>query len=442
VGELIIGLVVGAVLGAAVCAVVLGRRGGHDVDGLAVAQMGRATAEARAVELQGTIDRERDEHRVAIDNLSDRFKVLASETLEGVVKQFNDGQVQAIAQREAKLDERLDPLQTLLREYKGKVDELETKRETGFVNVQNVATQLLAAQRGVTDETKKLNTILGRSSVRGRWGEIQLEKILEISGMSKYVDFEPQFTVKAAGDTKLRPDVVVHLPHGADIAIDAKVPYDKYDAAMATDNDADRELALKEYATSVRQHVQDLKRKEYWNALKTAPQFVICFLPSDHLLSAAFDADAALLEDALRSHVLVAGPTTLLGLLWATWLGWSQFEASENIDAITELAERLVDRTATLFNHVDKLGNAINASAKHYNATVGSLEGSLLVTVREMQRQGVRPQTAVPDLDLSAESARPLDPPRWPVAENDHLTVEARIVSSPRELDPGDEPTS
>jgi DNA recombination protein RmuC len=259
--------------------------------------------------------------------------------------------------------------------------------------------------------------------------------------MTKHVDFDPQFSIKGPGDSRLRPDVVVHLPHGADIAIDSKVPYDSFDRAMATDNETDRETALKEYATAVRQHIQDLKRKEYWSALQTAPTFVVCFVPSDHLLSAAFDADSELLVDALKAHVLIAGPTTLLGLLWSTWLGWSQFEAAENIVEITTLAERLVDRTATLFNHVDKLGTSINNSAKNYSTLVGSLESSLLVTVREMQRKGIRPQPELGTFDITPESTRPLDPQRWPVPADDHLTIEAKIIDSTRELDAG-EPTT
>ncbi len=438
-GELLLGLGIGLVLGAALCAVMVARRSRATAEEIALARRDAAAADARASELQGTIEREREAHIQAIAQLSDRFKVLANDTLESVVKQFHEGQVQILEQREAKLDERLDPLSTLLREYKVKVDELETNREKGFVNVQHAATQLLEAQRGVMDETRKLNTILGRSSARGRWGEIQLERILEISGMTKHVDFDPQFTMKAAGDTRQRPDVVVHLPHGANIAIDAKVPFDAFDRAMSTDNETERESALKDYATAMRQHVHELKRKEYWSSLATAPTFVVCFVPSDHLLSAAFDADSELLEDALRAHVLVAGPTTLLGLLWSTWLGWSQFEAAENIEEIKVLATKLVDRTVTLFDHVDRLGNAINTSAKHYSSLVGSLENNLLVTVREIQRKGVRSQSEVGTFDVHPETTRRLDPQRWPQQSDGLLTLDAELVDPKLELDVGDE---
>jgi DNA recombination protein RmuC len=428
VGQLVLGLVIGALLGAALCALVLARRAREGSGQIAAAGAARAAAEARAGELAATVERERESHAAALASLSDRFKVLAGETLETVVRQFHEGQVQILEQREAKLDERLDPLAGLLREYKAKVEELETNREKGFVNVQNAADRLLEAQRGVMDETRRLNTILGRSSSRGRWGEIQLERILEISGMTKHVDFDPQVTLRSPGEERQRPDVVVHLPHGANIAIDAKVPFDAFDRAMDTDDEAERDAALREYAGAMRQHIGELRRKEYWSSLKTAPTFVVCFVPSDHLLSAAFDADPDLLSDALKARVLVAGPTTLLGLLWSTWLGWSQFDAATNIEEITELATRLVDRTATLIDHVDRLGTSISNSSKHYGSLVGSLEGSLLVTVRDIQRRGIRSHKELGTLSAAPEPVRRLDPERWPRGTDELITVEAEVV--------------
>ncbi len=435
-GQLVLGLLIGAALGAAICALVIGRTNKAQGGELAEARAARQAADARASELSLTVERERENHAAALVALSDRFKVVAGETLESVVAQFQAGQLRELEQREAKLDERMTPLSELLREYKEKVEQLETNREKGFVNVQNIASQLLEAQGKVIVEANKLNTILGRSSARGRWGEIQLVRILELANMTKYVDFDPQLTIKAQGESRQRPDVVVHLPGAAQIAIDAKVPYDAFDRAMSTEIESERETALKEYATSMRQHVQELKKRSYWESLAVSPAFVVCFVPSDNLLAAAFDADPALLEDAMKAGVLVAGPTTLLGLLWATYLGWNQFEAAENVEEISALAIRLVERTATLFEHTGKLGKSLNSSTQHFNNLVGSMESSLLVTVREMQRKGVKSSKTVEDVEMLPQLTRPLDPTRWLLPGEEIDALDAQIVESP-ELEPG-----
>ncbi len=441
VGGVIVGLVLGVLVGGVIGFLLAQRsqsRATADVGALqeraASAEAARvaqqAAADERARDLQATIERERLQHEQALAALTDRFRSLADDTLKAVVQQFHEGQVQVLEQREAKLDERLTPLNDLLKQYNAKVEALELNREKSFADVNAVATQLLQAQAAVTDETRKLNTILGRSATRGRWGEIQLQRILEIAGMTKYVDFYPQETVTSGSDSRQRPDVVLRLPQGAEIAIDSKVPFDAFDRAMSTDNDPDREAALREYAAAMRQHVVDLSRKGYWEALKVSPSFTVCFVPSDHLLSAAYDADATLLEFALKSQVLIAGPTTLLGLLWSTWLGWSQFEAVENIEEIKELAVRLVDRTATLYGHVNRLGTSMTSSVKAYNDLVGSLESSLLVTVRDIQRKGVRGQKEITAGEQVKNFPRPLEAGRWPLPEPEEpLSVDAVIVN-------------
>jgi DNA recombination protein RmuC len=413
VGDLLIGLLIGAALGALVVAVVIGRRDvGARADG-AAAQAEVAAARARSEELSASLFREREAleqerttHAQALAAMSDRFKSLAGETLLSVVDQYQKGQVETMDQREAKLDERLQPLSELLKEYRDRVELLERNREKGFTEVSLAAERLLQAQRDVTEETKKLNTILGRSDARGRWGEIQLQRILEIAGMTEYVDFDTQSTV-TTDEGRSRPDVVVHLPQGAVIAIDAKTPFDAFDRAMSADSDVAREAALKEYASNLRSHVNDLRRKEYWSKFPVAPAFVVCFVPSDHLLSAAFEADHTLLDDALQSKVLVAGPTTLLGLLWSVALGWSQFKATENFAEIQDLASRLVDRTSKLFDHVSKLGRGLDSSVKNFNGLVGSLESSLLVTVRDLQRHGVRSQREIESIEDLPQLTRP-----------------------------------
>ena len=427
--QLIVGIAIGVALGAVSGILWSSRRVQSAPGDLAEARTSLEAAKVRMTDLQSTIERERVNHSQALSGLEDRFKVLASDTLNEVVQRHNDGQVQALEQREHKIDARLDPISELLREYKSKVDELELKRDTGYLNVENAAKQLLDAQRKSMEETQKLNTILGRSSARGRWGEVQLQRILEIAGMTKYVDYDEQVTVSGSDDTRQRPDVIVNLPHGAQIAIDSKVPFDAYDRAISSDDDAERDAALRDYAAAMRQHVNELKKREYWSALKISPAFAVCFVPSDALLGAAFNADDTLFNDAIRSRVLIAGPTTLLSLLWSTWLGWSQFEAAQNIGEITDLATRLVDRAVVVHDHASKLGRSLDASTKNFNNLVGSLEASFLVTVRDMQEKGVPNHKAVETIDALPALSRPLNRDRWPLPDEDVVeTIDAQIV--------------
>lgn len=429
--QLIIGILLGLVLGALLAYALVSRRSESVRSQLALAKGAQSQLEDRAKDLQATIDRERTTHVAAIENLKDAFRVLSSETLESVVKSFNDGQQHALEQREQKLDERMTPLQDLITQYKEKVELLEQHREVGFNKVEDAARRLSEQQLDMMQETKKLNTILGRSADRGQWGEVQLERILEYAGMMKHVDFDPQLTMKTQNDRDQRPDVVVHLPHGANIAIDSKVPLDAFERSLSASTSEEREAALVDHAAKVRGHIQSLTKKSYASSLENSPAFVVCFVPSDQLLAAAFEADSGLLQDALRSRVLVAGPTTLLGLLWSVWLGWSQFEQVENMDEIYQLASRIAEQTGVLYGHVDSLGKGITNSVKHYNAMVGSMETRLLSTVQKMQEKGlhsVKPVAAVEPVGLFPTV---LNEDRWDIPQPDEpLALNAEIVET------------
>jgi len=206
------------------------------------------------------------------------------------------------------------------------------------------------------------------------------------------------------------------LPNTMSIAIDSKAPYEAFDAAMASDNDADRERLLKDYAKALRGHVLDLSKKAYWDGLELSPQFVVCFVPSDHLLAAAFSADPTLLEAGLAGRVLVAGPTTLMGMLWSVALGWQQFSLQTNMEVVVKLAQRLVDRAGVAYGHLDKMGRTLNSLSTSYGQLVGSLEGSLFVTIRDMSELAVPTADAasLAPRDVTTTAVRALDPTRWP----------------------------
>jgi DNA recombination protein RmuC len=434
--ELIVGLVIGLALGVALGAAVMSaRRRGDGSDGADRASL--EAARQRVGDLEGTLERERADHERAIEQLSDRFKVLADEALAGVVASFRQGQEDLYKAREAALDERLGPLDRQLEEYQRDVRELDAAREKALADVRGATMRLAEAQGQVLAETTKLNTILGRAGHRGRWGEVQLQRILEISGMKEHVDFKAQATVVDADGERQRPDVVVELPQGGLIAIDSKVPYDAFDRAMSASDEESRDAALGEYAAAVRSRINELKKKSYSASLARSPEYVVCFVPSDYLISVAFETDRTLLTDALESRVLVAGPTMLMGLLWSTYIGWSQFDTVANIEKIQELAERIVDRTGVLYGHLAKLGRNIDQSTRSYNALVGSMERQLLVTVRDVQSHGVKATVEIADVESITEFPRSLERAKWP-GDVDEDVIDVEAIEPPELHAPGE----
>jgi DNA recombination protein RmuC len=417
--QLLVGLGLGVLLGAAFASIYFLRRSESDRSMAARAAHSEGLLNERITDLQETLRRERDEHEKSVAQQTDRFKVVANEALEGVISRYGSSQVEALEQREAKLDERLQPLRDVLHEYKTKVEELEQKRNDGYSAVEVAAKNLFDAQQSSLEETRKLTTILGRSADRGRWGEIQLERIFELSHMTKHVDYDTQTGVSSASGKSLRPDAIVRLPNKGNIAVDSKVPFDAFERAMATNDSVLRDQELSAFARDVKGHVKSLKEKAYWQAISPSPEFVVCFVPSDHLLSAAFNSDNSLLEFALESRVLIAGPTTLMALLSTIAVGWSQASTIENIHDIEELATRLVDRTATLFSHTTKLGKSIDAVASAFNSVVGSLEQNLLVTMREIQNKGVKGEKTIGTVGDVTAFTRPLVRDRWPLPEGE-----------------------
>jgi len=432
--------VVGLVAGGAIAYALLARRAVVLREAAASAIGERAGLQARLDDLTAQLQREREFHEAGLASLNDRFAAVANETLAAVVQGFNANQLQAMEQRELRLDERLTPLKDLLDEYKDKVEELERNRERGYGDVKNATEKLLEAQTNLQSETQRLNTILGRSGDRGRWGEVQLERILELSGMKEHIDFSTQVTMKSSTEKDQRPDVVVRLPNDANIAIDSKVPLDAFERSLDAATDDERDALMKEHAAKLRGHVAALAKRDYASALDHSPSFVVCFVPSDQLLSAAFSADPTLLTDSISSRVLIAGPTTLLGLMWSVWMGWSQFKTAVNIEEIRELASSIADRTAVLYGHLNKLGKNINGSVDDFNKVVGSMERNLLTSVRAMKDHGISSTKSIATVGELTQHTRQLDERRWPHAKDyEPLAIDAEIIElgdDPQDLDP------
>jgi DNA recombination protein RmuC len=242
-------------------------------------------------------------------------------------------------------------------------------------------------QEGLRRETANLVTALRTPDIRGRWGEMQLRRVCEAAGMVDHCDFDEQKTIQS-DDGRLRPDLIVHLPGGKDVVVDAKVPLVSYLSAVSATDPAESDAHLATYARHVREHVAKLSSKSYWSQFSSSPEFVVMFLPGEALFSTALEQCPTLIEDAASQNVLVASPTTLIAMLRSVSYGWRQEKVAESARAVSDLGRELHSRLGTLVGHFMKLGRSLESSVRAYNDTVGSMESRVLVTARKLSEHG------------------------------------------------------
>ncbi len=363
--------------------------------------------------------------------LTAEFKALSSEALRESstsllsLAEERFATVQSNANRE--LDARRLAVEHLVAPLGDSLSKMESRLQTMELGRQDAYSALVTQVRALHEgherlrvETGNLVTALRSPSARGRWGEIQLRRVVEMAGMLHHCDFTEQAGLEGA-DGRLRPDIVVHLPGDKTVVIDAKAPLEAYlDAVSATD-DATARTKLVAHARQLRVHVDKLAAKSYWEALSNAPDFVVLFLPSDQLLSGALEHDAGLMEYAVGNRVLLATPVTLIALLRSVAYGWQQQGLAENARRIAELGREMQDRLARFAEHLAKVGRGLESAVDAYNASVGSFESRVLVTGRRFQDLEVagRPVPELTTIDLrprpvaSREEGKPtLEPVR------------------------------
>jgi DNA recombination protein RmuC len=303
-------------------------------------------------------------------------------------------------------EQKIGPLQESLRRYEEHVSALESARQQAYGNLEEHLRNLNARSAELQRETGTLATALSRSSqARGRWGEITLRRVVELSGMTARCDFSEQVSVDGEGG-RLRPDVVIHLPDRREIVIDAKVPLSAYYEAMTADRPEARQTSLTRHAQQLRTHMTQLASKTYWAELPQSCDFVVMFIPGESFFSAAIEADGALIEDAMSRRIVIATPTTLIGLLLVIHHGWRQARMAESAKQISDLGRDLYERVRTLGRHFEKMRKGLAQANEAYDAAVRSLETRVLPGARRFVELGAATGDEIAQLEPIAQQPR------------------------------------
>jgi len=340
--------------------------------------------------------------------LEDRFRALAADALERNSQLFLD------RSRDQMLH-LVEPVNQSLHRFEEQVQAIERSRIGAYSELTTQVQALAQLQERVRQSTEQLKTALRSPSQRGRWGEMQLRRVVEVAGMLEYCDFSEQKTL--FGETNQRPDLIVRLPNRCEIVVDAKVSLEAYLRAIEAEQEPERARYLKDHSNQVKTHVRSLGEKAYWERLSCSPEFVVAFLPLESLFSAALDNDPTLLEFSVERRVLIATPTTLITLLLTVAHGWRQQAVAENLEKIQATGQELYQRLLTMSQHFSKLGDAIGKTVETYNQTVGSLERNVLTSARRFKE--LSPANTA-QLEEAAEvelSPRRLDSVKWRMLE-------------------------
>jgi len=366
----------------------------------------------RGAQLQTRLEEERrqSEEKLRLVNearaaLETSFKSLSADALKDNNQSFLElartslAEFQQMAKgdlekRQVAIDQLVGPVKASLEKVDEKIHALEKARENAYGEMRQQFAQMAQVQEQLRTETSNLVKALRQPHVRGRWGEVQLRRVVEMAGMLEHVDFVEQESVQTDEGNRLRPDLVVRLPGNRQIVVDSKAPISAYLDAHEAASEEVRKAKIREHAQLVRSHLQALSRKNYWEQFEPTPEFVVMFIPGEAFCSAALESDPDLLDSAFGQNVIIASPASLMALLKAAAYGWRQESIQENARAISQLGKELHARLGSMAEHFERLGRHLESATGAYNAAIGSFESRVLVSARRFKELGATSQEA------------------------------------------------
>lgn len=354
----------------------------------------------------------------AREDLQNAFKALAADALKSnnlsflqiaqeTLKRFQSQAEGDLEARQKAVADLVAPVRDCLSKVDSQIQQMEVARGEAYGDLKAQVQSLIATQKELQSETGNLVRALRTPNVRGRWGEIQLRRVVEIAGMLPYCDFAEQETIFAESG-RLRPDLIVKLPGGKHVVVDAKTPLQAFLDAFETTDEVARRDCLANHARQVREHINTLSSKKYWEQFDSTPEFVVMFLPGETFFSAALEQDTGLIEHGVLNRVIPASPTTLIALLKAINYGWNQEKLARNAQEISALGKELHERLRKLATHITGVGINLDRAVEAYNQAVGSLENRVLVSARKFAELGTSVAEEIPEVEPIETTARAL----------------------------------
>lgn len=391
-----------------------------ELDRTRLEERARSQAESHERELAGLRERERShreeiEKRLAQANeqMRDVFKASAQDAVDVSAKRMLDLANKRFGEQHDRntraLSDLVRPISETLEKTDKKINELEKARVDSSASLKQQLEDLGVRSEALTDETRRLTQALRKPQVRGRYGEVQLERVAELAGMTSYCDFDTQATSEAGDGSRTRPDMVVKLPNGREIAVDAKTNIEPYLDALEAEDADEQSRHMERFAEGVLAQAKELSGKRYWANYDGSPEFCVMFIPGDQFIDAALERKPKLLELAASENILLASPSTLIGMLQAVAVGWREHSLSEAAGELFDLGKQLHERAAVVMEHTAEVGRHLDRTTRSYNKLVGSIETRLTPTLRRFEESGAKGAKEVAEIKQIETRARSTD---------------------------------